>query len=79
VGNTDNSGVYLRNSPHIGDRADVLTDGTQLMVTGVEVEGDGQNWYPVRTADGTEGYVQVIYTTKTEPTEPPQPPQNPPK
>jgi hypothetical protein len=79
VGNTDGGGVYLRNSPHDGDRADVLPDGTPLTVTGTEQEGDGQRWYPVRTADGTEGYVQVIYTTTTEPQGPPTPPQGEPK
>jgi hypothetical protein len=71
--------VYLRNSPHDGDRADVLPDGTQLTVTGTEQEGDGQRWYPVRTDDGTEGFVQVIYTTMTEPQGPPSPPQGEPK
>jgi hypothetical protein len=79
VGNTDGGGVYLRNSPHDGDRADVLPDGTQLTVTGTEQEGDGQRWYPVRTDDGTEGFVQVIYTTMTEPQGPPSPPQGEPK
>jgi hypothetical protein len=79
VGNTDGGGVYLRNSPHDGDRADVLADGTPLTVLGTEQEGDGQRWYPVRTPDGTDGYVQVIYTTSTEPQGPPAPPQSEPK
>ncbi|HEV7664436.1 MAG TPA: SH3 domain-containing protein [Chloroflexota bacterium] len=79
VGNTDGGGVYLRNSPHDGDRADVLPDGTPLTVTGDEVEGDGQRWYPVKTPDGTEGYVQVIYTTRTQPTATPTPSGAPPK
>jgi hypothetical protein len=62
VGNTDGGGVYLRNSRHDGDRAGVLPDGTHSSRSpGTEVEGDGQRWDPVRTADGTEGYVRVIY------------------
>jgi hypothetical protein len=79
VGNTDGGGVYLRNSPHEGDRADVLPDGTPLTVIGDEVEGDGQRWYFVRTPDGTDGYVPVIYTTNAEPNEAPATPQIPPK
>jgi hypothetical protein len=57
----------------------VLPDGTQLTITGTEQEGDGQRWYPVRTDDGTEGFVQVIYTTMTEPQGSPAPPQGEPK
>jgi hypothetical protein len=79
VGETDGGGVYLRNSPHEGDRADVLPDGTPLTVTGDEIEGDGQRWYPVRTADGGDGFVQVIYTTRVEPSGPPALPQGQPK
>jgi hypothetical protein len=79
VGDTDGGGVFLRNSPHDGDRADVLLDGTPLTITGDEVEGDGQRWYPVKTSDGFDGYVQVIYTTTVEPSGPPAPPQAPPK
>jgi hypothetical protein len=69
----------LRNSPHDGDRAGVLADGTTLRVTGEQVEGDGQNWYPVTTPDNTEGYVPVTYVTRTEPKEPPAPPTGEPK
>jgi hypothetical protein len=79
VGETDGGGVYLRNSPHEGDRAEVLPDGTPLLVTGDEEEGDGQRWYPVKTADGASGYVQVIYTTRVEPGGSPAAPQGPPK
>jgi hypothetical protein len=79
VGETDGGGVYLRNSPHEGDRAEVLPDGTPLLVTGDEEEGDGQRWYPVRTADGASGYVQVIYTTRVEPVGPPAAPSGQPK
>ena len=72
VANTDGGGVFLRSSEHEGDRTDlVLPDNTPLMVEGQEVEGDGQRWYPVKTEDGREGFVQVIYTTRTQPTAPP--------
>jgi len=79
VGETDGAGVFLRNSPHEGDRAAVLPDGTPLLVSGDEEEGDGQRWYPVQTADGASGYVQVIYTTRVEPSGSPAPPQGQPK
>ena len=46
---------------------------------GDEEEGDGQRWYPVQTADGASGYVQVIYTTRVEPSGPPAPPRGQPK
>jgi len=78
VANTDGGGVYLRRSPHEGDRADVLPEGTHLTVTGVEVEGDGDMWYPVRTDDGTEGFVATKYTAKTAPSATPTNPQAPP-
>ena len=73
VANTEGGGVYLRNSPHDGDRADVLADNTPLTVTGELVEGDGRNWWPVRTQNGIEGYVPETYTTKTDPQAPPAP------
>ena len=80
VANTGGGGVYLRNSPHDGDRGRVLPEGTQLMVTGGEVEGDGQRWYPIRTLDdNSDGYVQVIYTATTEPERQPAAPQGEPK
>jgi hypothetical protein len=78
VANTDGGGVYLRRSPHDGDRADVLPEGTHLTVTGVEVDGDGQTWYPVRTDDGTEGFVAIKYTATVQPSATPTSPQAPP-
>jgi hypothetical protein len=45
----------------------VLAEGVQVAITGDEVEGDGQRWFPVRTADGEEGYVPVLYTSRAEP------------
>jgi Bacterial SH3 domain len=78
VANTSGGSVYLRRSPHEGDRADVLPEGTHLTITGPEVEGDGQMWYPVRTDDGTEGFVPTQYTARTAPTATPTNPQAPP-
>jgi hypothetical protein len=80
VANTDGGGVYLRNSPHDGDRGRVLPEGTRLTVTGSEVEGDGQRWYPVQTIDdNVDGYVQVIYTATTEPQPQPAAPRSEPR
>jgi hypothetical protein len=73
VANTDGGGVFLRNSPHDGDRAGVLAENTPLTVTGELTEGDGQNWYPVKTADGSTGYVPETYTTMTDPQAAPLP------
>lgn len=74
VANTDGGGVFVRNSPHDGDRTtDVLADNTPLTVTGEPVEGDGQTWYPVKTEDGREGYVPQPYTTMNDPKAPPAP------
>ena len=75
VANTDGGGVFLRNSPHDGDRSSsVLAENTQLTVTGELTEGDGQNWYPVVTDDGSTGYVPQQYTTMTDPQAGPRPP-----
>ena len=79
IGNTDGTGVYLRNSPHDGDRGDVLADGTRVTITGEQLEGDGKTWYPIKTENAGDGYVQVEYVTRTEPTGTPQRPVGEPK
>ena len=81
MANTEGGGVYLRNSPHDGDRGQVLPEGTQLLVkSDAEVEGDGQNWYAVQTVDdGTEGYVPVTYTARSKPEDQPGAAQGAPK
>jgi len=74
VANTDGGGVFLRNSPDDGDRTStVLADNTPLTVTGELTEGDGENWYPVTTDDGSVGYVPRQYTSPTDPRAGPQP------
>jgi hypothetical protein len=73
VANTNGGGVYLRRSPQDGDRAEAVPEGTRLTVTGPDVEGDGQTWRPVRTDDGSEGFVPTIYTAMTAPATPTNP------
>jgi Bacterial SH3 domain len=73
VAGTDGGGVYLRTSPHDGDRAGVIPENTPLQVTGALEEGDGQNWYPVKTPDGNTGYVPQTYTTVNDPKAAPLP------
>lgn len=62
VGNTDGQGVYIRRTPSMADRVRAYPDGTELIVIGEDVFGDGQRWHHVRAPDGLEGYVPVIYT-----------------
>jgi hypothetical protein len=68
VGNTDGLGVYLRRTPELADRVRAYPDGTELLVLGSEVEAAGEAWLPVRTADGTEGWVPRRYTVPLLPT-----------
>ena len=68
IGNTGGAGVYLRNSPHDGDRSVVLPEGTRVTITGEQVEGDGKLWHPITTANNEDGYVQIEYVTRVEPT-----------
>ena len=69
IGNTDGQGAYLRRTPTLADRiSPAYPDRTPLTVISDDVDGDGQRWHHVRTSDGTEGYVPVIYTLTVEPT-----------
>ena len=36
------------------------------MISGDQVEAGGQNWYPIRTFDVTEGYVPSTNLTRTQ-------------
>ena len=67
VGNTDGSGVYVRETPSLADRLRAYGDGTQLTVIGADVTADGQQWKHIRTPDGLEGYVPAVYVTYTSP------------
>ena len=73
VANTQGGGVFLRNSPHDGDRNEVLAENTPLTVRGELEEGDGQEWYPVIAPDNTPGYVPQTYTTMIDPQAAPLP------
>ena len=80
VANTDGAGVYLRKSTQLGDRLNVIAEGTQLALMAREpLEGDGVMWYSVRAPDGAEGYVQVEFTATTQPATQPGPPRGEPK
>jgi hypothetical protein len=79
IANTDGGGVYLRNSPHDGDRAGVLPEGSQVTITGEQVEGDGRQWYPVATTDNQQGYVPILYLSRTKPEATPAPSSGEPK
>jgi hypothetical protein len=61
VGETsgEGDGVYLYYSPTTGNRIQSYPPGTELLVIGGDVEGDGLTWHYVRAPDGTEGYVPV--------------------
>ena len=59
VGNTASQAIYLYHSPTTGDRIQSYPEGTELMVIGGDVEGDGLTWHNVRAPDGTEGYIPV--------------------
>ncbi len=55
---TNEDGVRFRPEPSTaGDPIAELSAGTELTVTGPPVDADDITWYPVRDADGTEGFV----------------------
>lgn len=60
VSNT--SGVGLRLRVDAGEASPVITtlpEGTVVKLTGEPVFADGYSWFPVQTADGTQGYSAV--------------------
>jgi hypothetical protein len=58
VANTGGTGVNMRDAPSTGGNVvDTLADGTALTITGESVDADGYTWWPVKTEDGTEGYI----------------------
>ncbi len=55
---TNDEGVRFRPEPSTdGNPIAELPAGTELTVTGPPVEADDITWYPVRDADGTEGFI----------------------
>ncbi len=62
VANTGGTGVNMRDAPTTGGNVvDTLPDGTALTITGDSVDADGYTWWPVKTSDGTEGYIVAEY------------------
>jgi len=59
IGSAASGAIYLYHSPTTGDRIQSYPEGTELMVVGGDVEGDGLTWHNVRAPDGTEGYIPV--------------------
>ncbi len=59
VGSAAGGAIYLCHSPTTGDRIQSYPEGTELLVVGGDVEGDGLTWHNVRAPDGTEGYIPV--------------------
>jgi len=56
------SDVNVRSDASTGaDVVTVLAKGDTVTVTGDSVEADGHTWYPITTADGTEGWVVQDY------------------
>ncbi len=61
VANTDGLGVFLQREPRANNGIVVLAEGTLLEVAGAEVEEGSGRWLPVRTEDGSSGWVSVEY------------------
>jgi hypothetical protein len=62
VANTGGSGVNMRDAPTTGGNVvGTLSDGTAVTITGDSVDADGYTWWPVKTSDGTTGYIVADY------------------
>ncbi len=58
VANTGGTGVNMRDAPTTGGNVvTTLSDGTAVTITGNSVDADGYTWWPVKTSDGTAGYI----------------------
>ncbi len=58
VTNTDGQGARLREEPSRSARSlQVVPDGAQVEAIGPEQDGEGLRWRPVRTTDGTRGWI----------------------
>ena len=67
VADTDGQGVYVRQTPDMADKLRAYPEGTELFVTGPQVEQNGQRWQSVRAPDGTEGFVPAEYVVVQRP------------
>lgn len=61
VANTDGQGVFLRQTPHMGDRLTAWADGTRLRVVGGTAESEGRRWVHVVDPGGRVGWVPEEY------------------
>jgi len=64
VGNTGGDGVFLRRTPHLGDRWIAWRDGTPMVPVGGEADSDGEHWIQVRDPRGNVGWVPVRYLVR---------------
>lgn len=64
VGNTGGDGAYLRHTPHLSDTWVAWRDGTKLVLTGAEADGDGQHWLQVRDPRGDVGWMPAQYVVR---------------
>jgi hypothetical protein len=63
VGNTDNTGAYLRRTTNFEDRLTAWPDGTELRVIGPDVTVGDTIWKHVEAPDGEQGFIPAQYTT----------------
>jgi hypothetical protein len=58
IANTDGQGARLRAEPSRSARSlQVVPDGAPVEAVGPEQDGEGLRWRPVRTPDGTKGWI----------------------
>ncbi|MDQ6907888.1 MAG: SH3 domain-containing protein, partial [Chloroflexota bacterium] len=64
VTNTDGDSVNLRDKPDskTGKILTTVAEGTEVLVTGPTVNGDGNTWYPVQFGDKS-GFMRAAYLT----------------
>ena len=64
---TGDLGGYLRDSP-AGDITGFLKDGDEVRIVGDPVEVNGVSWWPVRTSDGSVGWLHGALVATATPT-----------
>ena len=72
VGNTGDSGVYIRTTLDPADRVKAWPEGAEMVVVGPDVTEDGVVWKNVRDPDGNVGFVPAdfLVLSEAETTEP---------
>ncbi len=62
---TKDGSVNVRNQPSTsGDVITMLDKGETVLITGASEDADGHTWWPIKTADGQDGWVVQDYLTK---------------